>query len=45
MVGDTLYLAGMLGLDNGQVPNTPEEEAVLYGAIQSHIRRGWYAHG
>ena len=29
MVGDTLYLAGMLGLDNGQVPNTPEEEARL----------------
>ncbi len=29
MVGDTLYLSGMLGLDNGQVPDTPEEEARL----------------
>ena len=29
MAGDTLYLSGMLGLDNGQVPDTPEEEARL----------------
>lgn len=28
-VGDTLYLSGMIGLDNGQVPSTPEEEARL----------------
>lgn len=28
-VGDTLYLSGMIGLDNGQVPDTPEEEARL----------------
>ena len=29
MAGETLYLSGMLGLDNGQVPDTPEEEARL----------------
>ncbi|MDD9888897.1 MAG: RidA family protein [Gammaproteobacteria bacterium] len=29
MAGDTLYLSGMLGLENGQVPDTPEEEARL----------------
>ena len=27
MVGDTLYISGMLGLVNGQVPDDPEEEA------------------
>ena len=27
MVGDTLYLSGMIGLVNGVVPDTPEEEA------------------
>ncbi len=29
MVEDTLYLSGMLGLVNGEVPATPEEEARL----------------
>lgn len=29
MRGDTLYLSGMIGLDNGQVPATAEEEARL----------------
>ncbi len=29
MVDDSLYLSGMLGLENGQVPDTPEEEARL----------------
>lgn len=27
MVGDTLYLSGMIGLVDGAVPDTPEEEA------------------
>ena len=27
MVGDTLYLSGMIGLVGGAVPDTPEEEA------------------
>lgn len=27
LAGDTLYLAGRLGLENGQPPATPEEEA------------------
>ena len=29
LVGDTLYLSGMIGLDNGEVPVTAEEEARL----------------
>ena len=29
LVDDTLYLSGMIGLDNGQVPATAEEEARL----------------
>ena len=29
MVGDTLYLSGMLGLQNGQVPDDPAEETRL----------------
>ena len=27
LAGDTLYLAGRLGLDNGQVPDDPQQEA------------------
>lgn len=36
--GDTLYLSGMLGLENGQVPEDPEVEArILLDSIKSTL--------
>lgn len=38
MTGDTLYLSGMLGLENGQVPGDPAQEARnVLNAIQSTL--------
>ena len=37
-VGDTLYISGMLGLVNGEVPSDPAEEArVLLDSIQATL--------
>jgi len=37
-VGDTLYLSGMLGLENGQVPDDPAQEVHnLLGAFQTTL--------
>lgn len=37
-VGDTLYISGMLGLENGQVPDDPAREAAnMLNAIQATL--------
>ncbi len=38
LTGDTLYLSGMLGLENGQVPSDPQQEARnVLNAVQATL--------